>query len=182
MDVELRGTLEIEGDSTLRRYHARTNDLRAALELGDPARAGDDLGSLVQAGQVSRVELTIPIERLVSGDAMLDRHLRAALKAEAFPMIRFVADDVRASSGSLTLAGRLELGGVARPVNVVARAGPAPGGLRVSGRQELSMTQLGLKPPTLMFGTLKVADRVVVKFDLEARLPAAPPRPIGDRS
>jgi hypothetical protein len=33
-----------------------------------------------------------------------------------------------------------------------------------------------------MFGTLKVADRVVVKFDLEARLPAAPPRPIGDRS
>jgi hypothetical protein len=181
MNAQLRGTLEIEGDSTLRRYHTRTNDLRAAIELSDPARAADDLSTLVQAGQVSRVELIVPVERIVSGDATLDRHLRAALKAEAFPTIRFVADDVRSSSGGLTLAGRLELAGVTRPMTVVARVVPIPGGLRVSGQQELAMTQFGIKPPTLMFGTLKVADRVVVKFDLEVRLTAAPPRPIGNR-
>jgi hypothetical protein len=182
MNALLLGTLEIEGDSTLRKYHARTNDLRAAIELGEPPRASDDLEALVQAGQVVGLELTIPIEGIGSGDTTLDRHLRAALKAEAFPRIRFVADDVRSSPGGLTLAGRLELAGVARPMTVVARAAAVPGGLRVSGQQELSMTQFGIKPPTLMFGTLKVADRVVVKFDVEARLRAATPRPIGDRS
>lgn len=190
MDAQLRGAVEIEGDSTLRKYHARTNDLRATIELRDPARPahGDGLEALLVAGQVSRVELTIPVARIASGDGTLDRHLRAALKAETFPTIRFVADDIRgdlrSSPSRLTLAGRLEIAGVARPVAVVAHAVAASGagGLRISGQQELFMTQFGIKPPTLMFGALKVADRVRVRFDVEARLPAAPPRPIGDRS
>jgi hypothetical protein len=188
MDAQLRGAVEIEGDSTLRKYHARTHDLRATLELRAPARAEQqepNLDALVRSGQIARVELTIPIERLASGDGTLDRHLRAALKAEAFPTIRFVADDVRvATPGALSLGGRLEIAGVARPLVIIAiaRTAAVAGGLRVSGQQELFMTQFGIKPPTLMFGTLKVADRVVVKFDVEAWLPAAPPRPISDRS
>jgi hypothetical protein len=185
MDVQLRGTLEIEGDSTLRKYHARTADLRATIELRDPARADlerEGLEALVRAGQVTRVELSIPIDRIASGDGTLDRHLRAALKADAFPTIRFVADDVRPAPDALALSGRLEIAGVARPSIVQARTTAGSGGLRLVGQQELFMSQFGIKPPTLMFGTLKVADRVIVRFDVAAQLPIARPRPIDDRS
>ena len=38
--------------------------------------------------------------------------------------------------------------------------------LRVTGSYDLNMTEYGLKPPTLMFGRIKVGETVTVKFDL----------------
>ena len=40
------------------------------------------------------------------------------------------------------------------------------GTLRVTGTHELRMTEYGLKPPTLMLGSMKVGDKVTVAFDL----------------
>jgi len=42
----------------------------------------------------------------------------------------------------------------------------ASGMLHVVGTHELRMTEWGLKPPTLMLGTMKVDERVKVGFDL----------------
>jgi hypothetical protein len=38
--------------------------------------------------------------------------------------------------------------------------------LHVNGVYELRMTDYGLKPPTLMFGRIKVGETVMVGFDL----------------
>ena len=38
--------------------------------------------------------------------------------------------------------------------------------LRVRGSEEIVMTEFGVKPPSLMMGTMKVRDRVVVQYDV----------------
>jgi hypothetical protein len=38
--------------------------------------------------------------------------------------------------------------------------------LRVTGKYELNMKDFGVKPPTLMLGTMRVGEKVTVNFDL----------------
>jgi polyisoprenoid-binding protein YceI len=67
----------------------------------------------------------------------------------------------------LRIRGELTMAGVTKPVDMVARASSTPEGkLRVQGRYLLRMTDWGVRPPTLMLGTLKVGDAVVIRFDL----------------
>jgi len=67
----------------------------------------------------------------------------------------------------VTMTGNLTLGGVEKPITIKAHAKPGPNGtLVVSGTREVRMTEFGLKPPTLMLGTMKVDERVTVGFDV----------------
>jgi hypothetical protein len=63
----------------------------------------------------------------------------------------------------------LTVGGRATPIEIDATYNPADGALRVQGQKVLRMTALGVEPPTLMMGTLKVHDPVTIVFDLVIR-------------
>lgn len=172
------GTLELAGDSTLRRYSARTRDLRATVEVADGVEQAADLEDVVRAGHVKRVELLAPVKGLTSGDSTLDRHMAKALKSDRFEAIRFVADSFQIeppsapkTSSELVVRGTLTVAGVERPILMRITAHPTPGGIRVVGSQSILMSDHGIKPPTLMFGALKAADLVVVTFDVELRTP-----------
>jgi polyisoprenoid-binding protein YceI len=101
----------------------------------------------------------------------MNEHMLKALKAKEHPAIAFslsAYDLVVADTGkSAVLRGTLRIGGVEKPVtlNVQLTAG-SEGGLRVKGTHTVTMTEFGLKPPSLMLGTMKVRDQVVVGFDL----------------
>ena len=97
-----------------------------------------------------------------------------ALKAKEHPVIGFRVStyDVRkageATEGAAT--GELTLGGVQKPVTVTAEVKEeADGTLRITGSYPLRMTEYGLKPPSLMMGTMKVNERVTVHFDLRLK-------------
>jgi len=97
--------------------------------------------------------------------------MRKALKAKDHPTVVFRAEayDLARSSDSVavTMTGNLTLGGVEKPITIKAHAKPGPNGtLVVSGTREVRMTEFGLKPPTLMLGTMKVDERVTVGFDV----------------
>jgi polyisoprenoid-binding protein YceI len=65
------------------------------------------------------------------------------------------------------LAGTLTVGGARKEVAIDADLLPAAGNaLRVKGSYDFRMTEYGLKPPSLMLGTLKVNELVKVNFDL----------------
>jgi polyisoprenoid-binding protein YceI len=101
----------------------------------------------------------------------MNEHMRKALKAEKYPTITFrVAsyDLAKAADGlDVTLNGTLTLGGVEKPITINATAKPGENGtLLVSGTREVRMTEFGLKPPTLMLGTMKVDERIKVGFDV----------------
>lgn len=171
------GTLELWGDSTLRRYSAKTRDLRAVVEMADGSEESAELESVVRAGHVKRVELIAPIKGLTSGDGMLDRHLAKALKSDRFEAVRFVADSFQLELPSaprapseLVARGRLTVAGLERPVVMTMSASTTAGGIRVVGRQNILMSDYGIEPPRLLLGALEAADLVVVKFDVELRM------------
>ena len=174
----LRGTLELDGDSTLHRFSARTTDVRGAVYMDEEAllAQASDVATLVRAGRVKSFDMVAPVEKLSSGDKGLDKNMWKALKSGQFKEIRFRADSFairppRALGAQFGLAmrGALTIAGVTRPVELEADGFGVPGGVRIAGATSLRMTDYAVKPPVLMLGAIKTADQVVVKFDMELR-------------
>jgi polyisoprenoid-binding protein YceI len=178
--------LELEGDSTLHRYHAKARRLSAAIRI-DAARVGQAARSpsvegLVRDHAVTVFTLTIPIAELSSGERDLDANMHKALRGDKhrelhFEMAAYDVRPARAPGARLTVAlrGRLTVAGVARETELTADGFPTPDGLRFTGSRDLLMSDFGIKPPRLMLGALRTADRVTVRFDVALRI--RPTRP-----
>ena len=159
--------LWVEGTSTVRAFKCK-----AAVVEADIAAAPGAV-SAVLAGEkaVKSVEVRVPAARMDCGNGTMNEHMLKALKAREHGAITFrvASYDVDKTGDAVrgTLTGTLTLGGVQKPISVAATGrGAADGTLRVAGLHELKMTDYGLKPPTLMLGTMKVGDVVKVGFDL----------------
>jgi polyisoprenoid-binding protein YceI len=169
-------TLELDGDSSLHRYSAKARHIEVGVEL-DEARAAAatpplDLERLIREHFVKSFALVVPVDQLSSGEKALDENMRKALKGARYKDIRFRMDsyDVRmpsptAAAFGITLHGRLSLAGVERRIDVAATCVQVGEGLRLSGSKELLMTDYQIKPPTLMFGAIKTADLITIRFN-----------------
>jgi polyisoprenoid-binding protein YceI len=159
--------LWFDGTSTVRGFTCAAGALEADVAAAAPAAAKAIAeGSKAITGVVVRV----PAAKLDCKNGKMNEHMLKALKAAEFPMITYTVasyEIAKQETGiEATLTGTLNLGGVEKPMTVVATAKEEAGMLRVTGTQKLDMSQFGLKAPTLMMGTLKVANQVTVGFDL----------------
>ncbi len=168
LDLQPESRLWVSGTSTVRSFQCQAGAFDAKVES-----TGADAVSAVLAGEkaVSTVEVTVPSEKLECRNGTMNEHLRKAIKANQFPTVVFRASsyDLARTSESVgvTLNGSLTLGGVEKPISVKAQAKPgADGTLVVSGAHEVRMTEFGLKPPTLMLGTMKVDEKITVGFEV----------------
>ena len=168
LDLQPESRLWVAGTSTVRAFQCQAVVFDAKIESSTA-----DAVSAVLAGEkaVSTVEVTVPAEKLDCRNGTMNEHLRKAIKAKEFPMVVFrvsTYDLARTTeSVGVTLNGSLTLGGVEKPITVKAQAKPgADGTLIVSGMHEVRMTEFGLKPPTLMLGTMKVDEKVTVGFEV----------------
>jgi polyisoprenoid-binding protein YceI len=130
----------------------------------------------VLAGEkaVTRVQVNVPARQLDCANGTMNSHMLKALKADAHPEIVFRLSGYELGRGAdgvrVDMSGTLTLGGVQRPVVITGVAGEsAPGVLRVVGTHEIRMTEFDLKPPTLMMGTMRVNERITVRFDLSLK-------------
>jgi polyisoprenoid-binding protein YceI len=167
LELQPESRLWVAGTSTVRAFQCQATSFDAKVT----AAAG--AASAVLAGEkaVSSVDVTVPVEKLDCRNGTMNEHMRKALKAKEHPTVTFrvasyelakVADAV-----TVTLTGTLTLGGVEKPITVIAQAKPGDDGkLLVSGTHEVRMTEFGLKPPTLMLGTMKVDEKIKVGFDV----------------
>jgi polyisoprenoid-binding protein YceI len=167
MDPLPESRIWVGGTSPVRGWECRATTFGVTVESSPNAAA------TVLAGEkaVASVDLAIPIEKLECGNGQMNGHMRKALKAQEHPQIAFKLSsyELTRSGDSLmvTMAGSLTIGGTEKPIELAALATAAPdGALRVAGTYQLKMTEFGLKPPTLMFGTMKVHDLVKVGFDV----------------
>jgi len=168
LDLQPESRLWVAGTSTVRAFQCQAGAFDAKVES-----SGADAVAAVLAGEkaVSTVEVTVPAEKLDCRNGTMNDHMRKAIKAKEFPTVVFRAtsyDLARTSeSVGVTLNGSLTLGGVEKPITVQAQARPgADGMLDVSGTREIRMTEFGLKPPTLMLGTMKVDEKITVGFEV----------------
>ena len=161
--------LWIEGGSSIRGWKcdATRPDVTVSGRAVDRTASARDVSAAVQ-----RALLTIPVAALDCRNGTMNEHMRKALKANAHKTIEYrVAkweltprgDD----EGTVTTSGTLVMAGAERPISVElsAKRGEA-GTWRVAGSKTLRMTEWGIKPPTLMLGTMKVHDPVTIKFEL----------------
>jgi polyisoprenoid-binding protein YceI len=76
--------------------------------------------------------------------------------------VQFRSTDVECDEERMLVRGELELLGMTRPVGFELNL--APDG-KLTGRATIKQTEWGIKPYSALFGTLKVADEVVVTIE-----------------
>ena len=161
--------LWVEGTSTVRGFECRVPEFTLAVN----AEGSDAVKAVLAAKKVVKtVDLTVGTQAIDCGNGTMNNHMRHALKADETPStIHFalatydVARDADGVAG--TMHGTLALGGATHPIDVAAVATESPdGALHIVGSYDLSMAAFDLTPPSLMFGRIKVGDKVKVRFDL----------------
>ena len=168
MSLAPQSRLWVDGTSTVRTWSCAATELDATIEANTP----DAVKAVIDGEKAVRtVEVKIPVAKMDCRNGTMNEHMRKALKAKENPVIAFKVtsyDVAKGASGVTgTLNGQLTLSGTTKPlaVKAVGTAGP-DGTLHVTGTHEFAMTEFGVKPPTLMLGTMKVGDKVKVSFDL----------------
>ena len=159
--------LWIDGRSNVRKFSCKAPEFTVDVDATHGAIAS------VLAGKkaVQTVTVRVPAAKMECGNGTMNEHMLKALKVNDAPTIEFTlaSYDVAKNGAGVdgTLTGTLSLGGTQRSVSITARGLDAGDGkLHVTGAVELDMREYGLKPPTLMLGTMKVAPAVTVNFDL----------------
>jgi polyisoprenoid-binding protein YceI len=167
--------LWLEGDSTLHKFSSSATKVEAAAELDGTFAAGSpDARAAVAGGALKSLRVAVPVAGLKSGESGLDKNLGKALKQDAAPVIRFTLVDYKAEEakdGSLLVKahGRLAIAGVEKDAVVEATCRFGPDGVEVTGAKDVLMSDFGVKPPVLMLGTIKTADKVVVRFAMKLK-------------
>jgi len=153
----------IAGTSTVRSFTCEAPGFDAQI---DAPAAGAVHALLDGRKAVKGATLRIPVAKMDCGNGTMNSHMTKALKSADFPVIAFTLGSYELGANGGTISGQLTLGGVTKPVTLKAAAREDGGALRLTGAYELNMTQYGIKPPTLMMGTMKVGETVKVHFDL----------------
>jgi len=163
--------LWLDGTSNVHDFQARSTAVVAKLTGVPPGTAG--LEAHVRAGGPVQLEVEVPTTSLRSAKSALEKNMWKDLRADEFPAITFRLSEYRvqpsATTGdtlSLTMLGTLRIAGQERPVQLLARAHRTAAGLWVEGTHALRMSDYGIKPRTMMMGTLRVRDAITVGYRL----------------
>lgn len=153
-------TVRIEGSSTLHPVHAEATGLTGWLELQVAS------GGLEPEGTV-RGHVEIPVERLRSGNRLVDRETRRRIDASRHPAI--VGDVVAVEAVEprrLHLRGTIAFRGETNDVSGAVDVTPVADGLLLEGAQTFDVRDWGLEPPRLL--TLRVHPEVRVSIRVHA--------------
>ncbi|HEX8694275.1 MAG TPA: YceI family protein [Longimicrobium sp.] len=149
----------VSGTSTVRAWRCES------AQVEGTARASTT--TLSELKSVPGAELSIPVAALDCRNNTMNGHMRTALKAAENPQIRLRASSIEVSAdGAAKIVGQLTIAGSTQPVTIDGTVASEDGQLRVRGTRQLDMTQFGVRPPSLMMGTMKVRPAVTVGFDV----------------
>lgn len=171
LSLQPESKLWVEGTSTVRGFSCRAGTVNATVQA-----APGGVADAVLAGEkaVRSVSVELAARGLNCGNATMNEHMLKAIKADQAPSIRFQMASYELAPGeagtAVRINGRLNLGGTERAITLTARATEGPGGsLHLVGEHPVLLSEFGLRAPSLMMGTMRVGDRVTVKYDLVLR-------------
>jgi polyisoprenoid-binding protein YceI len=166
----LPGTeLSISGTSNVHDFHCKTNKINAYIDV-DPGYT-KDLTKV--ARPIVSVKVNIAVKSLSCGNKKMDENMYATLKADQNQLIRYTLSGYDILNGSATAFaaktnGTLTILGKDKTVAMKVDATRlAEGKATAEGEETLLMSDFGIKPPSFMFGTMKVGDEIKVKFNLK---------------
>lgn len=167
--------LWIAGSSNVNQFECESREHRGEAIIfqtttltGDTVTVDEDATSIM---------LEIDVEGIECGRSRMNRDLRNALKADDYPNIRFVFDEIVTQSDNpddqntvdLEVNGSLTIAGITRQINVQLTGYTLyENRVRAIGSKEIRMTDFGVEPPTAMLGLVKADNELTVHFDLIA--------------
>jgi len=162
----------IDGTSSLHAFHCKTNKINAYVDV-DPGYT-KDLTKI--ARPIVSVKVNIVVRTLSCGNGQMDKNMYNTLKADENPLIKYTLSgyDILDGSASPTAfaantTGTLMISGQEKSVAIKINAERlSDGKATAKGEQAVLMTDFGIKPPSFMFGRLKVGNKIIVKFNLKA--------------
>ena len=161
--------LWVEGGSSVRSWKCDATRIEATVTGAAvaPTASAKDVSAAA-----SRALLTVPVAQLDCHNGTMNEHMRKALKADANKTIEYRIAKWELTprgndEGTVATSGTLVMAGAEKPlaVELTAKRG-AEGIWQVTGSKTLKMTEWGIKPPSLMLGTMKVRDPVTIQFEL----------------
>jgi polyisoprenoid-binding protein YceI len=118
-----------------------------------------DVGSLeVVRGEGGLTPLTGPEK------AVARSHALKVLDAKRFPQIRFQAIDIDKNGHGYRLSGTLEIHGKSRDCVIDLGVEDLGDAWRLSCEVDIRQTDFGIKPYSMLMGSMKVVDAVTVSF------------------
>jgi polyisoprenoid-binding protein YceI len=161
--------LSIDGTSNVHAFHCKTNKLNAYIDV-DPGYT-KDLTKVTRP--IVSVKVNIAVKSLSCGNRKMDENMYNTLKADENQLIRYTlsgydilngtsAAFAATTTGTLTILGKDKV--VAMKIDATRLS---EGQATAEGEQTLLMSDFGIKPPSFMFGTLRVGNEVKVKFNLK---------------
>jgi polyisoprenoid-binding protein YceI len=135
-----------------------------------------DKGATNDAAQsLSSLKVVIPVKKLDTDKSSMNDNMYDALKADDNPNITYeltkvssgVLPSVAGDSVQLSTTGVLSIAGKQNVIemNVVGSL-TKDGKVQFKGQKKIKMTDFGVDPPTMLFGTIRTGDEVTIKFDL----------------
>ena len=146
-----------DGTSTVRSFKCNAAKLDVSV-VGEPAAAPAEI--------VKSASLTVPVAQIDCGNKTMNEHMRKALKAEQFQQISWTMTSYEVQGSNVTIEGKLTIAGKQNAIQLKGTGSAENGVIRFKGSKQFKMTEYGVKPPSLMLGTMKVGDPVTVSFDL----------------
>ena len=89
------------------------------------------------------------------------------LDADRFPQICFQASDIEKSGDGYRLLGTLDIHGVTRECAIDLRVEDLGDAWRMSCRADVRQSEFGIKPYSMLMGSMKVVDTVAVSFSAD---------------
>lgn len=155
--------MTVYGDSNVRSWTMDVTQIHGVVML---RTASGELPS------IQKIDVEVPVRKMVSDKDRLQRHAHEALKKEEHPTVTFTSSDVgvadaQADSFSVVASGTLTIAGETRSMRLAAAGTQRQDGLlSITGNHELKLSTYNVERPSLLFGAIKVSDPVRVGFDV----------------
>ncbi len=171
--VEPASKLWVDGTSTLHSFTFEAKQIDGTLQANN--FFASRTSATQQEAAIEQMDITIPVVKLESEHSGMNSNMQEAMKADKFPNIsyRLVSAEVKEAGNSsaetfvLSTQGYLKIAGTEKMIGMDVTAKRLPSGeLELTGSKDLLMTDFGIEPPTMMFGTIKTGDKVSIRFDL----------------
>lgn len=127
------------------------------------------VGSLTFSEGIFRVnnyKIYFPVKKLASGKRMMDGFTQDALKEETNPNIIFSLISVTGTGSDAKAIGNLNIAGFTKNVQIPVKIESTSVSNKVTGSTKIIMSQYGVEPPKVIFGTIECGDEVTIEFQL----------------
>jgi polyisoprenoid-binding protein YceI len=155
-----RSQVSIDGSSSIHPIRATATGLHGWIEL--------DIGpGGIASGSAARGEVRIEVDRLRSGNPLVDAETRRRIDARRHPeIVGVITGSSRPAGDRLALDGTISFRGETEPVAGDLFVALHDGQLRLAGEQVMDVRTWGLQPPRV--GLVKVHPEITVRLQAVA--------------